>query len=381
MPAPAAGRPWERPLAWVLWTALIAALAALLYVLKGALLPFLIAFVIAYVFAPWVDLLERRAGLPRPLGTALVFVAVGLILAGLVAGLLPVFQEQFTGLIRKLPEALAHIRDAGIPLLSAVMERLAALGLDDMLRDAVSRFWADPAAHVKAAAPTVAKGAGTVGAELAQATAGIVGWVASGAARAVAWLVGAAIVPILVFYLLMDFHAVAGWLRAQLPAGNGTLARIDAMLGEFLRGQLTVGVILSVLYAAGLTLAGVEGAVTIGIIAGIGNMVPYLGFVIGITLALLITLLTHFDVLHLVYVLLVFGVVQMIEGAVISPRVVGERVGLHPLAVILALFVGGEAFGFLGVLLGVPAAIVAKAVLQARAGDGPAGNGAEHESA
>jgi predicted PurR-regulated permease PerM len=152
------------------------------------------------------------------------------------------------------------------------------------------------------------------------------------------------------------------------------LSRIDRMLGQFLRGQLTVAVILAGLYSVGLTLAGVEAGVTIGMIAGLGNMVPYLGFVVGITLALVVTFLTHFDLLHLLYVVLVFGVVQSLEGTVISPRVVGERVGLHPIAVIFALFVGGDAFGFFGVLLGVPAAVAVKVALEPEAppsGEGP----------
>ncbi len=360
-----AGPTYERPLTWALWTALAAALAAVLVILKGALLPFFIAFVIAYVFAPWVGLLERHANLGRPLGTALVFVAIVLMIAGLVVGLLPVFQRQLMDLLALFPEAVARLKGAGIPLLSAAMERMEVLGIDAHIRSFVDSILADPATHVKRAAPTVAAGAKQVGAALMQSTSGVISWIAGGTLSAIMWVVSACIVPVLVFYMLMDFPQVASWLRSQLPGGGGTaLDRVDAMLGEFLRGQLMVGVILSVLYVIGLSLAGVEGALAIGMIAGIGNMVPYLGFVIGISLSLLISLLTHFDVIHLVYVLIVFGVVQLLEGFFISPKIVGDRVGLHPLAIIFALFLGGEAFGFLGVLLGVPLAIVAKVILE-----------------
>jgi len=376
-PGPAHRAPYTLPLTLTLWAVLIVGGAVVLYLLKAALLPFLIAFVVAYVFSPWVDLLERRTGLVRPLGTSLVFLAIVALVVGLVVGLLPVFHRQLMHLLALLPEAFARIRDAGIPLLSDAISRLSELGIDSMVRDWVGQFLADPASQLKQAAPSVAKGAGQVGSVLVHTTSGVLGWLASGTLAAVAWVLAAAIVPVLVFYLMMDFHQVAAWLRehvlgAEEAGPNDTLGRIDRMLGEFLRGQLLVGVVLSVLYAVGLSLAGVEGAITIGIIAGIGNMVPYLGFAIGIVLSLLITLLTHFDILHLLYVLGVFAVVQLLEGLIISPKIVGERVGLHPLAIIFALFVAGEAFGFLGILLWVPMAVVVKVLLERSGSASPA---------
>lgn len=345
---------YERPLTWVLWTLLGMAVAAVLYTLRGALVPFLVAFVIAYVFAPWVDLLERRAHLPRPLGTTLVFALIGALLAVVFVGLVPVLEGQVARLLERLPAALDRFKAVGIPFLSGLMEDavlpLTAAAWVDAVKDSLAQF----------------------GPTLLQKGGGALWWAATGTLGAVVWTLSAAIVPVLVFYLMMDFHQVAPWLLERIPQlvreqADRRLARIDRMLGEYLRGQLTVAVILSGLYAFGLTLAGVEAALAVGLIAGLGNMVPYLGFVIGITLSLILTLLTHFDVIHLLYVVAVFAVVQMLEGFVISPKVVGERVGLHPVAVIFALFVGGEAFGFLGILLGVPAAIAAKVMLE---GDG-----------
>jgi predicted PurR-regulated permease PerM len=357
MPGPApdglpAGPPsYERPLTWALWAALGVGIAVILHAVRGALLPFLIAFVIAYVFAPWVDGLERRLRLPRPLGTAGVFVAITLLLALLILGLVPVVERQVMNVGNWLPGALDRLREVGIPFLSEYLGRAelpttAGAWIDTLRESATS--WG-PAALKSGREALLLAATGTLG--------------------AVVWLLSAAIVPVLVFYLMMDFHTVGAWLLARVPAARRgdvlpRLQRIDTMLGQFLRGQLTVAVILAGLYAVGLTLAGVEAGVTIGVIAGLGNMVPYLGFVVGITLSLLVTFLTHFDVLHLLYVVAVFVVVQALEGTVISPRVVGERVGLHPIAVIFALFVGGEAFGFLGVLLGVPAAIAVKVALE-----------------
>jgi len=354
MAAPAQGGPpaFERPLAWALWAALGAGVAVILHAVRGALLPFLIAFVIAYVFAPWVDGLERRMRVPRPLGTAGVFLAISLLFALLVLGLVPVLEHQVMHLGALLPEALDRLREVGIPFLSEY------LGRADLPTTAGA--WID----------ALRESAASWGPAVLRSGREALLWAASGTLGAVVWVLSAAIVPVLVFYLMMDFHTVGAWLLARVPAARRgdvlpRLARIDTMLGQFLRGQLTVAVILAGLYAVGLTLAGVEAGATIGVIAGLGNLVPYLGFVIGITLAMAVTFLTHFDVVHLLYVAAVFGVVQALEGTVISPRVVGERVGLHPIAVIFALFVGGEAFGFLGVLLGVPAAIAVKVALEA----------------
>ncbi|MDH5527397.1 MAG: AI-2E family transporter [Nitrospirota bacterium] len=355
---------YERPLAWTLWLVLGGAVLLAVYWVRAALLPFFLAFVIAYVFAPWVDMLERRARLPRPLGTAAVFLLLGLIGTLLMVGLMPVVERQVVQLLEKLPAALARIKEQGLPFLS----QLAG----DTAVPETARAWLDTLADsLKGLAPT-----------LFQKTTGALMWAAAGTLQAVVWILSAAIIPVLVFYLMMDFRQVTPWLRARIPLTPRTLLdarlpRIDRMLGEFLRGQLLVGVILSVLYAVGLSVAGVDAAVAIGIIAGLGNMVPYLGFVIGITLSLLISLVTHFDLLHLVYVVIVFGVVQLLEGFVISPKVVGDRVGLHPVAIIFALFVGGEAFGFVGILLGVPAAICIKAFLEPLPSPVDTGNGTE----
>lgn len=349
---PDADRPaFERPLAWVLWTVLGAALAAVLYALRGALLPFFIAFAIAYVFAPWVDLLERRTRLPRPIGTAVVFMGV-LILGGLLLlGLVPVIEAQVAGLAARLPGALDRLQKLGVPLLSGYLSEAATPGTLEALIGALK------------------ESAATWGPALLKSGQSAFLWAASGTLGAIVWVVSAAIVPVLVFYLMMDFPQVGAWLRDRVPRAQRDalyprLTRIDRMLGRFLRGQLTVAVILAGLYSVGLTLAGVEAGVAIGVIAGLGNMVPYLGFVVGITLSLAVTFLTHFDLVHLLYVVVVFAVVQGLEGFLISPKVVGTAVGLHPIAIILALFVGGQAFGFLGVLLGVPAAIAVKVALE-----------------
>lgn len=340
--------PWETPLAWVLWAVLLVAAAVVVYTLKNALLPFLLAFVFAYVFAPWVDRLEKWK-LPRPLGTSLVFVGVSAFLSVLVLTLLPVLERQVSHLFSLLPGAFARLKEVGIPFLSGV--------LPEMPQSA--QAWLD----------TLAESAGKIGPTILGSTSDLLKWAASGTLGAVIWVLSAAIVPVLAFYLMMDYHRVTPWLLDRMPdrlmgSFRARLTRIDTMLGEFLRGQLTVAVILSGLYAGGLTLAGVEAALAIGLIAGLGNMVPYLGFVVGITLSLAIAFLTHFDLIHLLYVVLVFGVVQTLEGVIISPKVVGDRVGLHPVAIIFALFVGGEAFGFLGVLLGVPAAIAVKVLIE-----------------
>lgn len=349
--------------------ALGAVAAGAVFVLRDALVPFFLAFVVAYVFVPWVDLMERRLRLPRALGTLLVFLILTVIGALLVVGVIPVLERQTLSLLAKLPAALVRLRDQGLPMLTSL----------PILSNLLEHGTGTPGVPLTAQATLdqLSIWLSEVGPALLHRAAGAALWAATGTMHVVVQILGTAIIPVLVFYMMVDFRQIAPWLRARFPSAlrpllDERLPRIDRMLGEYLRGQLTVGLILSGVYGIGLTLAGVEAALAIGLLAGLGNMVPYLGFVLGLTLALLVVLLTHFDLAHMLYVLAVFVGVQSLDNFLISPRIVGERVGLHPVAIIFALFVGGQAFGFLGVLLGVPAAICIKAFMEPVSAPAPA---------
>jgi predicted PurR-regulated permease PerM len=167
------------------------------------------------------------------------------------------------------------------------------------------------------------------------------------------------LLPVVLFYLLRDWDEFIAGIGKLIPRdliGKTTdLAKeIDQMLAEFLRGQLTVMLIMSVFYSAGLWLAGLDNALPIGIIAGLLNFVPYLGPALGMGLALLVGVLQFETFTEIIPVLAVFGIGQLIESNIITPKLVGERIGLHPVVVIFALLAGGQLFGFTGVLLALP---------------------------
>jgi predicted PurR-regulated permease PerM len=163
------------------------------------------------------------------------------------------------------------------------------------------------------------------------------------------------------FYLLRDWDQLVANVRELLPRAieprvSAIAAEIDAVLAQFLRGQLTVMAALALIYTVGLWLAGLELAFSIGVIAGLVSFVPYLGVIVGVLLAGVAALLQYQDALHLLAVIAVFGVGQLLEGMVLSPLLVGDRIGLHPVAVIFAVMAGGQLFGFFGVLLALPVA-------------------------
>jgi predicted PurR-regulated permease PerM len=171
------------------------------------------------------------------------------------------------------------------------------------------------------------------------------------------------LVPVVLFYLLSDWQAmlqrVEGWIpRTKLPSVKSFIAEADTVLGQYMRGQLLVMVILAVFYSAGLALWGLDLALPIGVFTGLAMCIPYIGFGIGLILAFLAGVL-QFDLGHTAFMLAaVYGAGQVLEGFFLTPRLVGERIGLHPLAVIFALLAFGQLFGFIGVLVALPASAV-----------------------
>jgi predicted PurR-regulated permease PerM len=179
----------------------------------------------------------------------------------------------------------------------------------------------------------------------------------------VAAVISLFLIPILTFYLLRDWDWIVARIGSLVPSGQRetvfALAReTDKVLGAFLRGQILVMMALSAMYIAGLSLVGLEYAFAIGIVAGLVSFVPYLGFVFGIALASLTVIVQPEPLWPLVGVVATFAIAQMIEGSVLTPKLVGDRIGLHPVIVIFAIVAGGQLFGFFGILLALPAAAV-----------------------
>jgi predicted PurR-regulated permease PerM len=321
------------------WLALaLAALGGwLLYLLAPVLTPFLVSALLAYLGDPLVDRLQRR-GLSRSASVVIVF--VGMFLGGVLAllVLVPAVESQLAVLIGKLPLALAWLQERVLPFLA---ERFGIdIAVDpSALREHLSGHWQE-----------VSKVARGVVLQLGRSGQALLGWVSF-----------VLLVPVVTFYLLRDWDALVANLRGLLPRAieprfSAIAGEIDAVLAQFLRGQLTVMVALAFIYTVGLWLAGLELAFSIGVIAGLVSFVPYLGVIVGVLLASLSALLQFQDLVHLLAVFAVFGVGQLLEGMVLSPLLVGDRIGLHPVAVIFAVMAGGQLFGFFGVLLALPVA-------------------------
>ena len=343
---------------WFWWAAGAVAAGALLRLLGPVLTPFLLSALLAYIASPLVTRLERWR-VPRVFGVILAFALFILILVGLVGGLIPELQSQLSTFAARVPGYLVVIQNRWLPWISRIIGGPPHLDMN-ALKSALGRHWRD----VGSFAGLFLSYAGRSGARIAVLALDLV------------------LVPVVTFYLLRDWDRILGRIPAILPAASrDTVVAIaretDRVLAALLRGQLSVMLVLAMVYSFGLWLAGVELALPIGLLAGAASFVPYLGFITGLVIAGLAAWLQFQDVSALVWVGVVFGIGQVLESTVLTPHLVGGRIGLHPVAVIFAVMAGGQLFGFMGVLLALPGAailtVAGRYVLARRGGTGSAG--------
>ncbi|WP_150305518.1 AI-2E family transporter [Pseudomonas saliphila] len=323
-----------------LWLAGFLAAVAMVYLLSPILSPFLIGMLLAYLGDPLVDRLEGY-GLSRVLGVLVVFAAgTGLFALALVV-LIPLLGNQVSALREQIPDMLQWITEVALPWVQA---RTGVPITEIRLSDVGERI-----------RENLGENSGVVGSVLAQATRSTMGLLT--------WVVNLVMIPVVGFYLLRDWDMIVERIRRLLPRDHEPLVvklsrDCDEVLGAFIRGQLLVMLGLGILYSLGLWAVGLELALLIGMVAGLASIVPYLGFAVGMTAALIAAIFQFGDVAHLVAVVAVFTVAQTIEGTVLTPWLVGDRIGLHPVAVIFAVLAGGHLFGFVGILLALPVAAV-----------------------
>jgi predicted PurR-regulated permease PerM len=323
----------------VFWLGILALFFVLVYLLSPILLPFVAGGIIAYFLDPAVVWLTRWHW-PRWLATLVVLLVFGLVLTLLVALIVPLLRLQATELIGRLPVLFSQAQG----LLNQTMAHAAkTLSPEDFkkLQTTISGSMGDVLAWAVRQAQSIL----TSGLALANLLSLVV------------------ITPVVAFFLLRDWDRIVAQIDASLPRDHLATIReqarqVDAMLGGYIRGQLLVCLILGIFYAAALSFAGLEFGLIIGILTGILAFIPYVGFATGFVLAVGLALLQFGWSIGLILVLVVFAIGQVLESSFLSPKLVGERVRLHPVWVIFALLAFGSLFGFLGVLIALPAAAV-----------------------
>jgi predicted PurR-regulated permease PerM len=318
----------------------------LVYLLSPVLTPFLVAALLAYLGDPLADYLETRK-LSRTVAVLVVFLLLFLALTLVLMLGVPLLERQIVRFIARVPQDLIWLQLNVIPWIEQRLGLEPGLLNLDSLQQSMAVHWKEAGG----AAAQVLSSLGSSGMTLMH------------------WVTNLLLIPVLTFYLLRDWDVLVAWIHETLPRPmEPTVARLaresDQVLGAFLRGQLSVMLALGVIYSVGLALTGLDFALLIGMLAGLLSFVPYMGFVVGLLSAGFAVLMQTHDLMHLVPVLIVFGVGQLAEGVVLTPWLVGDRIGLHPVAVIFAVLAGGELFGFVGVLLALPTAAVLAVVVR-----------------
>jgi len=325
------------------WLVTFVVFVAVLWLLRDILLPFVAGAALAYLLTPLADRLERL-GINRMIAALLIVGAVVLTLLGLAFLLVPLLLQHGSLLITRIPGYVKRIQelvvDASFPWLN----------------------WFAPGDRSKTVSDLMSQGATWL--------LGFAYSLWSGGKALVSFASVLIVMPVVTFYLICDWHpmleVVDGWIPVRQRDTVRRIGReIDAAIGGFLRGQLGVCLILGCYYAIALSLAGLEFAVLIGIVAGIITFVPYIGSMTGLLIAASVALAQFWpDWKRVVVVIAIFLVGQFVEGNIISPKLVGERVGLHPLWMIFAMFAFGYLFGFVGLLLAVPLAAAIAVLLR-----------------
>ncbi len=323
----------------LLWIAVAAGTLVLLFFLSPILTPFLLAGILAYVGNPLVSWLERK-GINRSIGSVIALSLLVAVLVVLALVLVPMFYKEIALLSQRLPGYLEELSSSATPWLRR------HLGVD---------FQFDAESIRKLFAGMI-QGTEGVGMKVLQS-------LRIGGITVIGFAVNALLMPVVLFYLLRDWNGLLVRIDRMIPRRwlqrvRSMAREVDAVLAEFLRGQLAVILVMSAYYSIALGAAGLDFFLPIGLITGLLVFVPFAGAIIGLALATLAGLLQFGATLGLVWVWVAFGIGQAVEGMMITPLLVGNRIGLHPVAVIFALLAFFQLFGFFGILLALPASAI-----------------------
>lgn len=319
-----------------------------IYTARTVLFPFIVAFGIAYLLDPVIDRLEKSK-INRTSAILLLLLLFFSFFFLLTALLGPVAIAQVEELSKAAPVYFESLVNKVKPILASLPQ------VEQGQVEATLKDWLVSLGDLP---PKIVKG---LSASIWAGLSSVIGFVTL--------LINLVIIPVAAFYLLKDFDQIVGKINERIPPRHRKetsryFKKIDAVLSGFVRGQLIVALIMATMLSSGLLAVGAPMGLVIGVIAGLANVVPYLAVVVGFVPAVLLTWLHFADWQHPLMVVGVFATAQALEGFVISPKVLEEAVGLHPVAIMAALLTGGHFFGFLGILLAVPAAAVIKVLVE-----------------
>lgn len=314
--------------------ALLALAVIFIYKVQSILTTFAFSFLIAYLLDPLVDVFERRR-IPRSLTIIALFLFIAVIIALVLAFILPYLVQEAVDLARRTP--------AYLTALSTMAEDLAEQFGIDISTTALTGYATERIGAISAYATKMVSGAAVSVVSFTQT------------------MLNLFLIPIITFYFLRDFDLIRDKLFALLSRRfhlelDGHFAEFNTIISRFFRGQMTVALILAVLYSGVLLIAGVKPALLVGLVSGVLSVVPYLGFLVGFVTSVVLAAVQYNDLAHPAYVVAGFAVVQALEGNVITPKIVGESLGLHPVAVIFALMAGGYLMGIGGMIFALPVA-------------------------
>lgn len=325
---------WQWPLGGLV-------LLCMLWLLGPILMPFVVGAILGYVGDPIVDWLERRR-FSRTWGVVLVFATITLGIALLILMIAPMIHAQALLLIESAPEALRWVQDVGLPKLGiAIPENLRIDA--NYIRRWITDHW--------------------------QEATGAAGVVAQSGLAVLATIANIALIPVVAFYLLRDWDRMVESVDHFTPPRWRPLTRrlageCDDVLGSFIRGQGLVMVAMAIFYTVSLSIAGLKLSLVVGLIAGTLTFVPYLGFAVGFAAAMIAILVQDPSFWSITWIVIIFVVAQMLEGNVLVPMLVGDKIGIHPVTVIFAIMAGGQLMGFTGVLIALPVAAILAVLLR-----------------
>ncbi|HOP21299.1 MAG TPA: AI-2E family transporter [Gammaproteobacteria bacterium] len=317
-----------------------------IYLLSPILTPFAVSALIAYLFDPLADKLESWK-LSRTLSVVIVFFMMTLIVFIILLFLIPTLEHQISKLITNLPQYFVWMSEHISPWLKEKFGIQTDIFNMSEVTALLKVHWNEAGGIAKNLLASLSKSSLVV----------------------VNWLMNLLLIPVVTFYLLRDWDILTARVgelipRPVYPTINKLVTESNSVLSAFLRGQFSVMLALGIIYTIGLWIIGLDFSLLIGMGAGLVSFIPYLGAITGMVVGVIIAFIQFGDVTYVIYVLLVFGIGQLLEGMVLTPWLVGDRIGLHPVAVIFAVLAGGQLFGFVGILLGLPIAAVVMVLLR-----------------